>query len=249
MPYVLYQCGASSRPALPPREALRIAAVRLERGALLRWRGVRLYFIRLPLMFAFLTTTNPGRPDDEGHVELLGTSPLLLFFAFGIGVRGAIAVVLLASTGLVKWRPMKKNRGYVLFASSCGGVPDAADAISQSSCGADVHPLRVRHPVRAVLTAEPRPPRPRPRKRRGPVSKSERRLLRPPTRARHALFTEMWERSRSMACARCCAGSSSTRWRAAGYGFDDKTATAIYGLYTAAVFMAGAAGRLGSRTG
>ena len=40
---------------------------------------------------------------------------LLLFFAFGLAFEMPVAVVLLASTGLVKVETLQKNRGYVLL--------------------------------------------------------------------------------------------------------------------------------------
>jgi sec-independent protein translocase protein TatC len=58
---------------------------------------------------------------------------LLLFFAFGIAFEVPIAVVLLASTGLVKVETLQKNRGYVLlgiFVVAAFLTPP--DAISQS---------------------------------------------------------------------------------------------------------------------
>ena len=51
-------------------------------------------------------------------------------------------------------------------------------------------------------------------------------------------FTEMWERFTFYGMRALLVLFLVDAVESGGYGFDDKTATAIYGLYTAAVFMA-----------
>jgi sec-independent protein translocase protein TatC len=58
---------------------------------------------------------------------------LLLFFAFGVAFEVPVAVVLLASTGLVKVESLKKHRGYVLLGIFIlAAILTPPDAVSQS---------------------------------------------------------------------------------------------------------------------
>jgi sec-independent protein translocase protein TatC len=133
MPYVLYQVWGFVAPGLYRREK-RFALPLFASSVVLFYIGVAFaYFIVFPLMFGFLTTTTP-----EGVLMMTDISSyldftLLLFFAFGIAFEVPIAVVLLASTGLVKVETLQKNRGYVLlgiFVVAAFLTPP--DAISQS---------------------------------------------------------------------------------------------------------------------
>jgi len=133
MPYVLYQIWGFVAPGLYRREK-RFALPLFASSVVLFYVGVAFaYFIVFPLMFGFLTTTTP-----EGVLMMTDISSyldftLLLFFAFGIAFEVPIAVVLLASTGLVKVETLQKNRGYVLlgiFVVAAFLTPP--DAISQS---------------------------------------------------------------------------------------------------------------------
>jgi sec-independent protein translocase protein TatC len=84
-------------------------------------------------MFAFLTKTTPVGVRMMTDMSSYLDFTLLLFFAFGIAFEVPIAVVLLASTGLVKVETLRKNRGYVLlgiFVVAAFLTPP--DAISQS---------------------------------------------------------------------------------------------------------------------
>jgi len=133
MPYVLYQIWGFVAPGLYRREK-RFALPLFASSVVLFYVGVGFaYFIVFPLMFGFLTTTTP-----EGVLMMTDISSyldftLLLFFAFGIAFEVPIAVVLLASTGLVKVETLQKSRGYVLlgiFVVAAFLTPP--DAISQS---------------------------------------------------------------------------------------------------------------------
>ena len=133
MPYVLYQVWGFVAPGLYRREK-RFALPLFASSVVLFYIGVAFaYFIVFPLMFGFLTTTTP-----EGVLMMTDISSyldftLLLFFAFGIAFEVPIAVVLLASTGLVKVETLQKSRGYVLlgiFVVAAFLTPP--DAISQS---------------------------------------------------------------------------------------------------------------------
>jgi len=133
MPYVLYQVWGFVAPGLYRREK-RFALPLFASSVVLFYAGVAFaYFIVFPLMFAFLTTTTPEGVRMMTDISSYLDFTLLLFFAFGIAFEVPVAVVLLASTGLVKVETLKKNRGYVLlgiFVVAAFLTPP--DAISQS---------------------------------------------------------------------------------------------------------------------
>ena len=133
MPYVLYQIWGFVAPGLYRREK-RFALPLFASSVVLFYTGVAFaYFIVFPLMFAFLTTTTPAGVRMMTDMSSYLDFTLLLFFAFGIAFEVPVAVVLLASTGLVKVETLKKNRGYVLlgiFVVAAFLTPP--DAISQS---------------------------------------------------------------------------------------------------------------------
>jgi sec-independent protein translocase protein TatC len=133
MPYVLYQVWGFVAPGLYRREK-RFALPLFASSVVLFYTGVAFaYFIVFPLMFAFLTTTTPEGVRMMTDISSYLDFTLLLFFAFGIAFEVPIAVVLLASTGLVRVETLKKNRGYVLlgiFVVAAFLTPP--DAISQS---------------------------------------------------------------------------------------------------------------------
>jgi len=133
MPYVLYQVWGFVAPGLYRREK-RFALPLFASSVVLFYAGVAFaYFIVFPLMFAFLTTTTPEGVRMMTDISSYLDFTLLLFFAFGIAFEVPVAVVLLASTGLVKVKTLKKNRGYVLlgiFVVAAFLTPP--DAISQS---------------------------------------------------------------------------------------------------------------------
>ena len=115
MPYVLYQVWGFVAPGLYRREK-RFALPLFASSVVLFYVGVAFaYFIVFPLMFAFLTQTTPEGVRMMTDMSSYLDFTLLLFFAFGIAFEVPIAVVLLASTGLVRVETLKKNRGYVLL--------------------------------------------------------------------------------------------------------------------------------------
>jgi sec-independent protein translocase protein TatC len=133
MPYVLYQVWGFVAPGLYRREK-RFALPLFASSVVLFYVGVAFaYFVVFPLMFAFLTKTTPVGVRMMTDMSSYLDFTLLLFFAFGIAFEVPIAVVLLASTGLVKVETLRKNRGYVLlgiFVVAAFLTPP--DAISQS---------------------------------------------------------------------------------------------------------------------
>jgi sec-independent protein translocase protein TatC len=133
MPYVLFQVWAFVAPGLYKHER-RFAAPLVVSSILLFYAGVAFaYYVVFPLMFQFLASTTPMgvkmMTDIANYLDFV----LLLFFAFGIAFEMPVAVVLLATTGLVKVESLKRNRGYVvlgIFIVAAFLTPP--DAISQS---------------------------------------------------------------------------------------------------------------------
>ena len=142
MPYILFQVWGFVAPGLYQRER-RFAAPLVVSSIALFYAGIAFaYYIVFPLMFAFLTTTTPAGVRMMTDMSSYLDFTLLLFFAFGIAFEVPIAVVLLASTGLVKVETLRKNRGYVLlgiFVVAAFLTPP--DAISQTAMAVPMYLL------------------------------------------------------------------------------------------------------------
>ena len=132
----LYRAGA-----VPPRETLRLAVVRVER--VLFYAGTAFaYFVVFPLMFKFLTMTTPVGVKMMTDISSYLDFVVLLFFAFGVAFETPVATVLLVATGLVSITTLKKNRGYVLlgiFVVAAFLTPP--DAISQTAMAVPMYLL------------------------------------------------------------------------------------------------------------
>jgi sec-independent protein translocase protein TatC len=133
MPYVLYQIWAFVAPGLYRHER-RFAMPLFLSSVVLFYVGVAFaYYVVFPLMFAFLTSTTPDGVQMMTDISSYLDFVLLLFFAFGVAFEVPVAVVLLASTGLVKVESLKKHRGYVLLGIFIvAAILTPPDAVSQS---------------------------------------------------------------------------------------------------------------------
>ena len=115
IPYVLYQAWAFVSPGLYKQEK-RFAIPLLISSIVLFYCGAAFaYFAVFPVMFAFLTTYLPVgvvmMPDMTLYLDFVA----MLIFAFGASFEIPIATFLLVWTGLLKFRQLKENRGYVLI--------------------------------------------------------------------------------------------------------------------------------------
>src|SRR6185437_1522423 len=116
MPYVLYQVWAFVAPGLYRHEK-RFALPLVVSSILLFYAGIAFaFFAVFPVVFQFMVATTP-----KGILMMTDISQYLdfvmrLFLAFGIAFEAPIAVVLLATTGLVSVEKLASNRGYVLIA-------------------------------------------------------------------------------------------------------------------------------------
>lgn len=116
MPYVLYQIWAFVAPGLYRHEK-RFALPLVVSSICLFYAGIAFaYFAVFPVVFKFMVQTTP-----KGILMMTDISQYLdfvmrLFLAFGVAFEAPIAVVLLATTGLVSVEKLASNRGYVLIA-------------------------------------------------------------------------------------------------------------------------------------
>jgi sec-independent protein translocase protein TatC len=113
MPYVLYQLWAFVAPGLYRREK-RFALPLLISSILLFYVGAAFaYFFVFPVMFDFFVKTAPKAvmvsPDIASYLDFM----LTMFLCFGLAFEVPVAVVLLATTGLVSTEKLGTNRGYV----------------------------------------------------------------------------------------------------------------------------------------
>lgn len=116
MPYVLYQIWAFVAPGLYRHEK-RFALPLVVSSICLFYAGIAFaYFAVFPVVFAFMVATTPKgvlmMPDIQQYLDFV----MRLFLAFGVAFEAPIAVVLLATTGLVSVEKLGSNRGYVLVA-------------------------------------------------------------------------------------------------------------------------------------
>ena len=161
MPYVLFQVWAFVAPGLYKHER-RFAAPLVVSSILLFYGGVAFaYYVVFPLMFQFLASTTPigvkMMTDISNYLDFV----LLLFFAFGVAFEMPVAVVLLATTGLVKVEALKRNRGYVvlgIFILAAFLTPP--DAISQSFMAVPMYLLYELGIIFAGLAQRRRAPQP-----------------------------------------------------------------------------------------
>ena len=234
MPYILFQIWGFVAPGLYKRER-RFALPLIVSSIVLFYVGVAFaYYVVFPLMFQFLASTTPTgvkmMTDIANYLDFV----LLLFLAFGIAFEMPVAVVLLVVTGLVKLEVLTQNRGYVIlgiFIIAAFLTPP--DAVSQSFMAVPMYLLYELGIMFARMIQKSRASRrPRPRKLSRPVLGGHPRAL------STLFFTEMWERFTFYGMRALLVLFLVDAVESGGYGFDDKTATAIYGLYTAAVFMA-----------
>jgi sec-independent protein translocase protein TatC len=133
MPYVLYQAWAFVAPGLYRHEK-RFALPLVVSSICLFYAGIAFaYFAVFPVVFQFMVATTP-----KGILMMTDISQYLdfvmrLFLAFGVAFEAPIAVVLLATTGLVSVEKMRSNRGYVVIgifvAAAALAPPDSISMI------------------------------------------------------------------------------------------------------------------------
>lgn len=132
LPYVLYQAWAFVAPGLYSHEK-KIALPLIASSTLLFMAGMAFcYFVVFRTVFHFIAGFAPESitpaPDIEAYLNFVMT----MFLAFGVTFEVPVAVVLLASTGVVSVEKLREVRGYVIVgAFIIAAVVTPPDVLSQ----------------------------------------------------------------------------------------------------------------------
>jgi sec-independent protein translocase protein TatC len=132
MPYLLYQVWAFVAPGLY-RQEQRLALPLFLSATVLFYVGAAFaYFVVLPLVFGFLTGTVPEGVSMMTDINKYLDFVLMTFLAFGLCFEIPVAVVILATLGVVTPESLVKHRGYVIVgAFVVAAVVTPPDALSQ----------------------------------------------------------------------------------------------------------------------
>lgn len=132
LPYVLYQAWAFVAPGLYNHEK-RLAMPLIASSTLLFMAGMAFcYFVVFRTVFQFIAGFAPDSitpaPDIEAYLNFVMT----MFLAFGVTFEVPVAVVVLASTGVVSVQKLRESRGYVIVgAFIIAAVVTPPDVLSQ----------------------------------------------------------------------------------------------------------------------
>ena len=132
LPVVLYQAWAFVAPGLYKHEK-RMALPLIASSTLLFMAGMAFcYFVVFRTVFHFIAGFAPESitpaPDIEAYLNFVMT----MFLAFGVTFEVPVAVVLLASTGVVSVQKLREVRGYVIVgAFIIAAVVTPPDVLSQ----------------------------------------------------------------------------------------------------------------------
>ncbi len=132
LPFVLYQAWAFVAPGLYTHEK-RLAVPLIASSTLLFMAGMAFcYFFVFNTVFHFIAGFAPDSitpaPDIEAYLNFVMT----MFLAFGVTFEVPVAVVLLASTGVVTVKKLREMRGYVVVgAFIIAAVVTPPDVLSQ----------------------------------------------------------------------------------------------------------------------
>ncbi|NLC35660.1 MAG: twin-arginine translocase subunit TatC [Alcaligenaceae bacterium] len=132
LPIVLYQAWAFVAPGLYVHEK-KLALPLIASSTLLFMAGMAFcYFVVFRTVFHFIAGFAPESitpaPDIEAYINFVMT----MFIAFGVTFEVPVAVVLLASTGVVSVKKLREIRGYVIVgAFIIAAVVTPPDVLSQ----------------------------------------------------------------------------------------------------------------------
>jgi len=132
LPYVLYQAWAFVAPGLYSHEK-KVALPLIASSTFLFMAGMAFcYFVVFRTVFHFIAGFAPESitpaPDIEAYLNFVMT----MFLAFGVTFEVPVAVVLLASTGIVSVKKLREVRGYVVVgAFIIAAVVTPPDVLSQ----------------------------------------------------------------------------------------------------------------------
>ncbi len=133
MPFVLYQAWAFVSPGLY-RSEKRLAMPLLVSSVVLFYVGCAFaYFLVLPAVFAFLTTTAPQGVAIMTDIGRYLDFVLVIFFAFGLCFEVPVATVIIVLLGWATPVQLAKNRPYVfLGAFVVAALLTPPDVLSQT---------------------------------------------------------------------------------------------------------------------
>lgn len=116
MPAVLYQAWAFVAPGLYQKEK-RLAKPLLVAATLLFYSGCAFaYWVLLPLMFGFLTSTLPDGVAMMTDINSYLSFVLVMFLAAGLSFEMPVAVLVAVAMGVVSPAKLSEWRGYVVVA-------------------------------------------------------------------------------------------------------------------------------------
>lgn len=116
MPVVLYQAWAFVAPGLYQHEK-RLARPLLVAATLLFYTGCAFaYWVLLPLMFGFLTSTAPQGVAMMTDINSYLSFVIVMFLAAGVSFEMPVAVLVAVAMGLVTPAKLAEWRGYVVVA-------------------------------------------------------------------------------------------------------------------------------------
>jgi len=151
LPIVLYQAWAFVAPGLYQHER-RLALPLIASSTLLFFAGMAFcYFVVFRTVFQFIAGFAPESitpaPDIEAYLNFVMT----MFIAFGVTFEVPVAVVLLASTGVVSVQKLRESRGYIIVgAFIIAAVVTPPDVVSQFMLAV---PLCILYEVGILLSA------------------------------------------------------------------------------------------------
>lgn len=132
VPYLLYQAWAFVAPGLYRHER-RLAVPLLVSATLLFYVGCAFaYFVVLPLVFVFLTSTVPEGVAMMTDISHYLDFVLVMFIVFGVCFEIPVATVILVILGVTDADALKKSRPYVIVgAFVVAAVVTPPDVLSQ----------------------------------------------------------------------------------------------------------------------
>ncbi|MFW5910592.1 MAG: twin-arginine translocase subunit TatC [Thiohalospira sp.] len=133
VPVILHQLWAFVAPGLYQHEK-RLALPLLASSIVLFYAGMAFaYFVVMPLVFGFFTTTAPEGVSVMTDIARYLEFVLKMFFAFGLAFEVPVATILLVWAGITTPKALAAKRPYVIVgAFVLGMLLTPPDAISQT---------------------------------------------------------------------------------------------------------------------
>ncbi|MGF1642025.1 MAG: twin-arginine translocase subunit TatC [Thiotrichales bacterium] len=132
VPYLLYQVWSFVAPGLYKHEQKLVSPLIISSAALFYVGMAFAYFIVMPVVFGFLTSTAPEGVAMMTDINRYLDFVLVLFLAFGVAFEVPVATYLVVLSGLVSVDDLAKSRRYVIVgAFVIGAIFTPPDVFSQ----------------------------------------------------------------------------------------------------------------------